>query len=182
MIDARHINVHQHGTGAVGGNQAVGRTRGLNTKLHLAVDAQEMPVRMEVTAETVADCIQLEALIDGIDAEYLLADRGYDTNGVLAAAREHGMVPVIPPKRGRKEPQSYDEVLYQARQLVENCFGQLREWRSAATRYAKKVASYLAICQIWGLGTVGQSDLTTRPRWFGRRPVSGCARFRLAPE
>ena len=31
-----------------------------------------------------------QALIDGIEADYLLADRGYDTNQVLAAARAHG--------------------------------------------------------------------------------------------
>ena len=28
MIDASHIKVHQHGTGAKGGNQDVGRTKG----------------------------------------------------------------------------------------------------------------------------------------------------------
>ena len=28
MIDASHVKVHQHGTGAVDGNQAVGRTKG----------------------------------------------------------------------------------------------------------------------------------------------------------
>ena len=28
MIDASHVKVHQHGTGAVGGNEAVGRTKG----------------------------------------------------------------------------------------------------------------------------------------------------------
>ena len=74
-----------------------------------------MPVRMAVTAGTAADCTQAEALIDGIDAEYLLADRGYDTDKALAAARERGMAPVIPPKRSRKFPQEYDAALYQAR-------------------------------------------------------------------
>ena len=49
--------------------------------MHLAVDAHGMPVRMEVTAGTVADCAQAEALIDGIDAEYLLADRGMTLTG-----------------------------------------------------------------------------------------------------
>ena len=28
MIDASHIKMHQHGTGAVGGNQYIGRTKG----------------------------------------------------------------------------------------------------------------------------------------------------------
>ena len=61
------------------------------------------------------------------------------------------MAPVISLKRSRKEPQSYDEVLYQARYLAENCFGQLKGWRGVATLYAKKAASYLAICQIRAL-------------------------------
>ena len=110
-----------------------------------------MPVRMTVTAGTVADCTQAEALIDGIDAEYLLAARGYDTDQVLAAAGDLVMAPVVPPKRSRKSPQEYDAALYQARHLVENCFGQSKEWRGVATRYAKKVAAYLAICRIRAL-------------------------------
>ena len=52
--------------------------------MHLAVDAHGMPVRMEVTAGMVADYTQSESLIDGIDADYLLAGRGDDTNRVLA--------------------------------------------------------------------------------------------------
>ena len=109
----------------------------MNTKLHLAVDAHGMPVRMAVTAGMLADCTP--------------ADRGYDTSLVLAAARERGMTPVILPKRSRKTPQSYDEALYQARYQVENCFRKLKGWRGVATRYAKKVASYLAICRIRAL-------------------------------
>ena len=61
------------------------------------------------------------------------------------------MAPVIPPKRSRKSPQEYDAALYRVRHLVENCFGKLKGWRGVATCYAKKVASYLAICQIRAL-------------------------------
>ena len=93
-----------------------------------------MPVRMVVTAGTVADCTPAEELIEGIEAEYLLADRGYDTNGVLAAARARGMAPVIPPKRSRKSPRGYDGVLYQARYMVEHEFCQLKEWRGVVWR------------------------------------------------
>ena len=109
-----------------------------------------MPVRVVVTAGTVADCTQAGALIAGIAAE-LLADKGYDTNQVLAAARAGGMTPVIPPQRNRREPQEYDADLYQARDLVENGFCKFKEWRGVATRYAKNAASYLAICQIRAL-------------------------------
>ena len=84
--------------------------RGLTTKLHLAMDAHGMPVRMLATAGTVDDCAQAEALLDGIAAEHLLADRGYDTNASLAAARARRMEPVIPPMRNRKVVREYSVV------------------------------------------------------------------------
>ncbi|WP_409360246.1 transposase, partial [Desulfovibrio sp. OH1186_COT-070] len=73
--------------------------RGLNTKLHLAVDAHGMPVRAFVTQGTTADCTQAIALIDGFTAEKLLADKGYDTDEILAQAEKQGMETVIPPKK-----------------------------------------------------------------------------------
>jgi len=36
-----------------------------------------------MTAGTTADCTQAEPLIGGSDAQYLLADRGYDSKGPL---------------------------------------------------------------------------------------------------
>ena len=77
--------------------------RGLNTKIHLAVDAHGMPVRILVTEGTRADCKEAVHLIEGISAEALLADRGYDTDDILAYALSHGMEAVIPPKKNRKE-------------------------------------------------------------------------------
>ena len=67
-----------------------------------------MPVNLLITAGTVEDCTQAAALLDGIPldaaaAEYLLTDRGCDTNRVMAAAQERGMTPVIPPQRKRNQ-------------------------------------------------------------------------------
>ena len=62
-----------------------------------------MPVRLAVTAGTVADCSQALPLIEGIKAEHLLADKAYDTNEIVAGASARGMNPVIPPKSNRKE-------------------------------------------------------------------------------
>ena len=96
-----------------------------------------MPVKLLITAGTVVDCTQAAALIDGIAAAHLLAERGYDTNKALAAARERGMTPVvIPPKRNRKVAREYDAALY-ARHLVEHGFERFKAWRGVATRYAK---------------------------------------------
>ena len=65
--------------------------RGLNTKIHLAVDANGMPVRVLITKGTRADCKEAIHLIEGISAENLLADRGYDTNKIVAYATSVGM-------------------------------------------------------------------------------------------
>ena len=103
---------------------------------------------MFVTAGTVADCKYGEKLIEGIDAEVLLADRGYDTNAIIKAATAAKMQVVIPPKKNRKELREYDEYLYTLRHLVENAFMILKRWRGIATRYAKNTASFLAAVHI----------------------------------
>ena len=107
-----------------------------------------MPVRLAVTKGTVADCSLALPLIEGIEAECLLADRAYDTNEIIAAATELGMNPVVPPKSNRKEKRGYDRALYQLRHLVENGFLEFKQWRGIATRYAKRTASYLAACHL----------------------------------
>ena len=81
-----------------------------------------MPVRVLITEGTRADCKEAIHLIDGISAETLLADRGYDTNQIIAYAADAGMNIVIPAKRNRKQQREYDRYLYRLRHLVENAF------------------------------------------------------------
>jgi transposase len=116
--------------------------------LHLAVDAHGMPIRAIVTAGPVADCTQAAQLIDAIDADFLLADKGYDTDAIVEQAKRQSIDPVIPPKRNRKEQREYDKDLYRLRHLVENAFLHLKRWRGIATRYAKNAASFLAAVHI----------------------------------
>lgn len=88
------------------------------------------------------------ALIDGMSAEALLADRGYDTDEILEKAVSNGMEPVIPSKANRKIQRAHDKYLYKLRHLVENAFLHLKRWRGIATRYAKRSLSFLAAVQI----------------------------------
>ena len=122
--------------------------RGLNTKLHLAVDAHGMPFRAFITPGPTADCTQAERLIEGFYAKYLLADRGYDSDAIVEAALAAGMTPVIPPKSNRKVKRHCDEYIYKLRHLVENAFLHLKQWRGIATRYAKNSKSFLAAIHI----------------------------------
>ena|ERR1043166_2406423 len=107
-----------------------------------------MPVRIVVTEATRADCTEAGALIEGIRAEHLIADKGYDSDAIVAQARQQGMTPVIPPRKNRKQLRAYDAHLYRHRHLVENAFLKIKQWRGIATRYAKRLASFVAAVQI----------------------------------
>lgn len=54
---------------------------------------------MVITSGTVADCTQACKLMEGFDAGYILADRGYDSNSFIEYIEEHGMEAVIPPRK-----------------------------------------------------------------------------------
>lgn len=122
--------------------------RGLTTKIHLAVDAFGLPVRVGLTEGTRADGTQASRLIEGIDADHLIADKGYDSDAILEQAAHQGMTAVIPPKKNRKDQRPYDEDRYKLRHLIENAFLMLKRWRGIATRYAKNSTSFLAAIQI----------------------------------
>jgi transposase len=86
-----------------------------------------MPVRVFITHGTAADCKYAEQLIDAIDADFLFADRAYDTNAIIKLATDANMKTVIPPKKNRKVKHDYDEHLYKLRHLVENAFLYLKQ-------------------------------------------------------
>ena len=87
-------------------------------------------------------------LIENIEAEALLADRGYDTDEIVSYALNKQMKVVIPPKRNRKEQRYYDSYLYKIRHLVENAFLKLKQWRGVATRYAKTLDGFIAAVHV----------------------------------
>jgi transposase len=103
---------------------------------------------MFVTAGTTADCTRAGKLVEGIDADNLIADKGYDRDELVDLAQGAGMQIVIPPKKNRKTQREYDKYLYRLRHLVENAFLKLKQWRGVATRYAKNTMSFLAAVHI----------------------------------
>jgi transposase len=86
--------------------------------------------------------------MEGLCAEHLIADKGYDSKAIVEWAEERGMVVVIPPRKNRKVQREYDHYIYKLRHLVENAFLKLKEWRGLATRYCKRSTSFLAFVQI----------------------------------
>jgi transposase len=87
-------------------------------------------------------------LIEELEAEHLIADKGYDSNAIVEQATSQGMQAQIPPRNNRKQPRTYDKHLYKLRHLVENAFLHIKRWRAIATRYAKRSDSFLAAVHI----------------------------------
>ena len=107
-----------------------------------------MPVCFTVTSGAVADSSQANKLIADIASQFLLADRGYDTNEVVEKGISQGMEIVIPPKKKRKKKREYSQEIYKNSYQIENTFLKLKRWRGIATRYAKTTSSYVAAVQI----------------------------------
>jgi len=116
----------------------------LSTKIHALCDALGNPLGFHLTPGQACDLDGADVLLGEIEADILLADKGYDADARvldrLAAAK---IAPVIPPKSNRKQPRDYDKVLYKARHLIENFFEKLKQYRAIATRYDKTATTFL---------------------------------------
>src|SRR5262245_17988441 len=130
-------------------NQAIGRSRGgLTSKIHLAVRGLGLPVRYLLTAGQRNDITQAKALIDGLPAEWVLADTAFDADHFRADVKAINAQAVIPshPSRAQKLPLDID--VYKERHLVECCFNKLKHFRRIATRYEKTARNFLAIITV----------------------------------
>jgi transposase len=146
FIDGSYVRCHQHASGARRGfDRAIGQSRGGNTtKIHLCVDSHGNPLDFKVTGGNVHDSQVANDLIEVIqEAQYFIADKGYDSQEIRDKAIEHGMKAIIPKRKNAKQPNpDFDSYLYKLRHLVENAFARLKQFRSIATRYEKLARNF----------------------------------------
>lgn len=105
LIDGSYIRMHQHTSGARHGfERAIGQSRGgLTTKIHLATDANGLPIDFKVTGGKVHDSQVAKQLIDAVEeADYLIPDKGYDAEKIRVFARNKNMIPIIPMRLNSK--------------------------------------------------------------------------------
>ena len=155
IIDSTVVRAHPSAAGASkkGGqaSQALGRSRGgFSTKVHVGVDGLGNPLRFRLTGGQEHDVTQAEELIDGLDSEYVVADRAYDSNQFIESIIRSGAVPVIPPRSNRKAAHSYDEYLYRERHLVECFIGKIKHFRRIFSRFDKLANRYLGFLHFVG--------------------------------
>ena len=75
-------------------------------------------------------------------------DRAYEDDITHSLAEEKGFIPVVSPKRNRKEPWEYDKELYRRRNEVERFFLRLKRFRKIFTRYDKLDRIYISIIHL----------------------------------
>jgi len=108
----------------------------MNTKLHAVTDTSGRPIRFFLTAGQVSDYTGAAALLNSLpEADWLLADRGYDADWFREALADRGTRPCIPGRKSRNNEVRYDKRRYRRRNRIERMFGRLKDWRRVATRY-----------------------------------------------
>lgn len=116
----------------------------MTTKIHATCDALGNPTGFHLTPGQAHDLDGADALLPGIDANTIIADKAFDADErVIEPLRKAGKTLVIPPKSNRTVTRSYDEELYKARHLIENFFARLKQFRAIATRDDKRAANFL---------------------------------------
>lgn len=117
----------------------------MSTKIHATVDALGNPTGFHLTGGQACDLEGADKLLPSVAADTVLGDKAYDADTrVIEPLQRAGKTVVIPPKRNRKAPRSYDKHLYKARHVIENFFGKLKQFRAIATRYDKTARNFLA--------------------------------------
>lgn len=117
-------------------------------------DALGLPVKFILTPGESSDFNQALPLLKDENPDYVLADRGYDSDEIVDYIKQINAVPVIPPKSNRIVQRDYDKIIYKERNLIERLFNRLKQFRKIATRFDKiqfnfEAFIYLASSYLW---------------------------------
>jgi IS5 family transposase len=128
------------------GHTSRGKFRGF--KLHTAVNQLGLPLRAVVTSGNRYDSPFLPGLIEDLEADYVLADAGYDSKTNSKAVKAIDAEPVIAPnpRRGKRKKIKHATLLKTKRYVVEQFNGHLK-------------ANVLRECWIWPRGLVKKAAM-----------------------
>jgi transposase len=131
------------------GHTSRGKFRGF--KLHAVVNQLGLPLRAIVTPGNRYDSPFLPGLIEVLEADYVLADAGYDSKANASTVKAIDAEPVIAsnPRRGKRKKITYSKLLKSRRYVVEQFNGHikanvLRECWVRPRGLVKKAAMVLA--------------------------------------
>lgn len=98
-------------------------------KLHAAVNQLGLPLKAVITPGNRYDSPILPLLLEDLEAEYVLADAGYDSKRNIKTVEAMGAKPVIAsnPRRGKRRKIKHSELLRAKRYVVEQFNGHVKD-------------------------------------------------------
>jgi transposase len=153
FVDSSVIRAHQHAAGGATDDREIGRSRGgVSTKIHLAASDERTALGVTLTGGQAHDAPALQSALcdvpDETAATAVVADKAYDSDVIRADLEAAGFEAVIPPRKNRKNPPTYDRAAYKEREKVERLNNRLKRMRHVATRYDKLGSVFLAMVHI----------------------------------
>jgi transposase len=126
----------------------------LTTKIHMLGDTLGRPLRFLITPGQTNDITAAPDLLEGQEADAVLADKAYDSNDLRQRIADMKAEAVIPSKRNRKIAIPHDAEVYRHRNRIERCFNRLKHFRRFATRYDRRAIHFagfvhLAAAMMW---------------------------------
>ncbi len=117
---------------------------GLTSKSVALTDAIGTLIRFVILPGQSHDRMAIPDLLQDIAFTTLIGDKAFDSDALLDRLAEHGVKTVIPPKKNRTLPRTFDRDAYRDRHRIENFFCKIKEFRAIATRYDKTASSFAA--------------------------------------
>ena len=98
-----------------------------------------------MSAGEFSDYTGAAALLNSLpQADWFLADRGYDAGGLRKTLQDRGIKACISGQKSHKKTMKYDKRRCKRRNRIEIMFGRLKEWRRVATRHDRCQETYLS--------------------------------------
>ena len=120
----------------------------MTTKILALTDALGNLVRFVLLPGQRFDTVGVAPLIEGVAFDALIADKAFDSDGIIAELNERGAKIVISQHPRRSKPLAIDKEMYKWRHLIENFFGKLKEFKRIAMRADKTDQSFSAMIHL----------------------------------
>ena len=117
----------------------------MTTKILALTDSFGNLVKFRLMPGQYHDLAEVKPLIEDMDFQTLLADKAFDADWLLKELNDRSAKAVIPPKSNRKIQRIFDQCMYKWRQLIENYFCKLKEFKRIAMRSDKTDSSFSAM-------------------------------------
>jgi transposase len=103
------------------------------------------PARFILTGENESDHGQAIPLIKDQKTDFIIADKGYDSQAIIDAIESKGAETVIPPRNIWNTMREYDHHIYKERNTIECMFNKLKQFRRVSSR-----RSFMSLRSLFG--------------------------------